>query len=126
MSAVGPTAKRHRARATSSRRGCVRATCRVLPPARSTTLIVRATAAARIAKLGIPIALEKRAGAFVSPETVAGNDGISRRPARDKTALGLVAQHRDELGAIVGLGAQRLVRDDDRGSRQCRRRDAVE
>ncbi len=48
-----------------------------------------------------------------------------RTPRRDRrrgltrleAALGLVAQHRNKLGAIVGLAAQRLVRDDDRGSR---------
>jgi hypothetical protein len=40
--------------------------------------------------------------------------------------LRLIAQHGHELGAIVGLAAQRLVRDDDRGSRQCGRRDAIE
>jgi hypothetical protein len=34
--------------------------------------------------------------------------------------------HVHELGAIVGLAAQRLVRDDDRGSRHYGRRDAVE
>jgi malate synthase len=43
-----------------------------------------------------------------------------------EAALGLVVEHRDELGAIVGLAAQRFVRDDDRGSRQCSRRDTIE
>ena len=46
--------------------------------------------------------------------------------AGDEAALGVVAQDRDELCAIVGLGAQALVRDDDRRPRQCGRRDAVE
>src|SRR6266436_1638694 len=73
----------------------------------------------RLARLGVPIALEKGAEAIVTPD-------IAAQLARHKAALGLVVQHRDELGAIVGLAAQRLVRDDDRGSRQCGRRDAIE
>src|SRR5262252_5722428 len=85
--------------------------CHVLPPA-------RAAAPPRIAGLVVPIALEKGAEAIVAPDIVA-------RLARHKAALGLVVQHRDELGAIVGLAAQRLVREDDRGSRQCSRRDAI-
>ena len=40
----------------------------------------------------------------------------NRRPSRYEAALRLVAEHRNKLGAIVGLAAQRLVRDDDRGS----------
>jgi hypothetical protein len=36
--------------------------------------------------------------------------------AGDEAALGVVAEDRDELCAIVGLGAQALVRDDDRGN----------
>src|SRR6185312_9397772 len=51
---------------------------------------------------------------------------FGRGLARDKAALRLVVQHRDELGAVIGFFAQRLVRDDDRGSRQCSRRDAIE
>jgi len=84
--------------------------------------------------LGVPIRLEKEAEAVVAP-IVAACDGdidrrparhdIDRRPARRKAALGLVVQHRDKLGAIVGLAVQRLVRDDDRGSRHCGRRDAI-
>jgi hypothetical protein len=42
------------------------------------------------------------AGAVVAPDIIARNGGIGRRPARRKAALGLVVQHRDELGAIVG------------------------
>src|SRR6266481_10124819 len=83
----------------------LRAACHVLPPS-------LAAAPPRIARFGVPIALEKGAEAIVSPD-------IAARLARHKAALGLVVQHRDELGAIVGLAAQRLVRDDDRGSRQC-------
>src|SRR5579862_2042609 len=52
--------------------------------------------------------------------------GRRRRFARDEAALRLVAQHHHELGAIVGLFAQRLVGDDDRGARQCRRPDTIE
>jgi len=81
-------------------------------------MIVLAAAPRRIASLGVPIALEKGAEAVVAPDVSARNEGIDRRPARYEAALGLIAQHRDKLGAIVGLGAQRLVRDNDRGSRQ--------
>src|SRR5664279_5778156 len=91
--------------------------CRVLPPARLYPIIVAAPT--RIASLEVPIALEKRE-AVVAPAVVARNEGVGRRNlARDKAALRLIAQHRDKLGAVVGLAAQRLVRDDDRGSRQC-------
>src|SRR6266404_8035675 len=99
------------------------AEARVLLPAWWHLIIVLAAAPTRIASLGIPIGLEKRP---VAPEVAARNGDISRRPARHKAALGLVVQHRDELGAMVGLAAQRLVRDDDRGSRHCGRRDAIE
>src|SRR5664279_5359642 len=97
--------------------------CRVLPPARLYPIIVAAPT--RIASLEVPIALEKRE-AVVAPAVVARNADVGRRLARYKAALGLIAQHRDKLGAVVGLAAQRLVRDDDRGSRQCSRRDAIE
>ena len=78
-----------------------------------------------IASLGAPIALKKEPEAVVVPEVVARNEGLGRRLARYEATLGLIAQHCDKLGAIVGLGAQRLVRDDDRGSRQCGRPDAI-
>src|ERR1700730_16929195 len=104
----------------------LRAACRVLPPALLHRLIVLASARTRIARWGVPIALEKEAEAVVAPVVAARNGHISRRPARHKAALGLVVQHRDELGAIVGLAAQGLVRDDDRGSRHYGRRDAIE
>src|SRR6202163_3931165 len=103
-----------------------RAASRVLPPALWHPTIVLAAAPARIASLRVRIALEKEAEAAVAPGVAARNGDIDRRPARHEAALGLVVQHRDELGAIVGLAAQRLVRDDDRGSRQCGRRDAIE
>jgi len=70
--------------------------------------------------------LEKEAEAVVAPVVASRNADTDRRPAHQEAALGLVVEHRDELGVIVGLAAQRLVRDDDRGSRQCSRRDAIE
>ena len=76
-------------------------------------------------QFGGPNCAEK-SEAVVVPEVVARNEGIGRRLARYEATLGLIAQHRDKLGAIVGLGAQRLVRDDDRGSRQCGRPDAID
>src|SRR5262249_52375933 len=69
---------------------------------------------------------KKKAEAVVAPVVAARNGEIDRGPAHQEAALGLVVEHRDELGAVVGLAAQRLVRDDDRGSRQCSRRDAIE
>src|SRR2546430_16512700 len=107
-------------------RSCgLRAACRVLPLARLHRLIVLAGARARVARLGIPIALGKEAEAVVTPVVAARNGDIDRRSARHETALGLVVQHGDELGAIVGLAAQRLVRDDGRGWRRWVWRDSV-
>ena len=77
----------------------------VLPPALLHRLIVLAGARRCIARLGVPIALEKEAEAAVAPAIVARNLDIDRRPARHEAAPGLVVQHRDELGAIVGLAA---------------------
>src|SRR5262249_55630283 len=117
----GPSHGLHECR-LSELRGCAR----LLPPApsrRRLLRIVRAAPPTRIAILGVPIALEEGA-AVVAPEIVARNEVIGRGLTRYEAALGLVAQHRDKLGAIVGLGAQRLVRDDDRGSRQRSRPDA--
>jgi len=99
---------------------------RVLPPALLHRLIVLAGARTPISRLGVPIGLEKETEAVVAPVGASRNADIDRRPAHQEAALGLVVEHRDELGAIVGLAAQRLVRDDDRGSRQCSRRDAIE
>src|ERR1044072_5552589 len=67
----------------------------------------------RIARLGAPAALAKGAVAIVAPDDVARNEIIGRGLARYKTALGMIVQHRDELGAVVGLVAQRLIRHDD-------------
>src|SRR5471030_1039609 len=104
----------------------MRPTCgvRVLPPALMPLTIVLAAARARISCWGVRIALEIKAEEVVASDV--RDRGIGRRLARYKAALGLIAQHRDKLGAVVGLAAQRLVRDDDRGSRQCGRRDALE
>src|SRR6476469_1353164 len=86
--------------------------------------IIRLTAAlTRTAGLGL---LEKEAEAFAAPGAAVRNLDSRRRPARNEAALGMVAQHRDELGAIIGLAAQWLVRDDDRGPWQCGRHDAIE
>ena len=52
--------------------------------------------------------------------------GIGRARAGDEAALRLVVQRNDELRAIVGLAVQGLVRNDDRGPRQCGWRDAIE
>src|SRR2546421_10733513 len=82
----------------------LRAACRVLPPALLRRLIVLAGARKRIARLGVPIA-PKEAEAVVAPVIAARNGDIDRRLARHETALRLVVQHRDELGAIVSLTA---------------------
>ena len=83
----------------------LRAACRVLPPALLHRLIVLAGARTCIARLGVPIALEKEAEAVVAPVVAARNGDVDARPARHEAALGLVVQHRDELGAIIGLAA---------------------
>src|SRR5262249_60206866 len=97
----------------------------VLPPA----LLHIVLAGARIGRLGVPIALEKEAEAVVAPVVAARNGDIDRRPAHHESALGLFSrngnidrrpahqeatlglgvEHRDELGAVVGLAAQRLA-----------------
>jgi hypothetical protein len=97
----------------------------VLPPALLHRLIILAGARTRIGRLGVPIALEKEAEAVVAPVVaarngdidrrpapheatlglVSRNGDIDRRPAHQETALRLVVEHRDELGAVVGLAA---------------------
>jgi hypothetical protein len=79
--------------------------CRVSPPTRLSQRLVLAATATRIATLVIPIALEKGIEATIVLNIIARNAGVHGRLARYKTALGLVAQHRDKLGAIIGLGA---------------------
>src|SRR3981189_593088 len=83
----------------------LRAACRVLPPALLHRLIVLAGARTCIARLGVPIAREKEAEVAVAPRAAARNGDVAARPARQEAALGLVVQHRDELGAIIGLAA---------------------
>src|SRR5258708_35368165 len=100
----------------------LRAAYRVLPPAPLHLIIVLAAAPTRIASLRVRIALEKEAEAAVAPGGAARNGDIDRRPARHEAALGLGVQHRDELGAIVGVAAQRVAGGEDRGLRPGRRR----
>src|SRR3984957_7669035 len=132
-SACKTGSERRTIKARDPERPCgLREACRVLPPGPLHLrgllhlTIVLAAAPARIDRLRVPAALEKEAEAVVALDAGARNANIGRRPARHEAALGLVVQHRDELGAIIGLAAQWLVRDDDRGSWQCGRRDAVE
>src|SRR5262249_56558160 len=115
-----------RAESEPERPGGLRAACHVLPPALLHWLIVSAGARTRIGRLGVPIGLEKKAEAVVAPVVASRNADTDRRPAHQEAALGLVVKHRDELGVIVGLAAQRLVRDDRRGSPRCSRRHAIE
>lgn len=62
--------------------------------------------------------LEKETKAVVSLRVtvvqagLVGHENLARL-ACDEAALGLVAQHRNKLGAIIGLLTQRLVGDDD-------------
>src|ERR1051326_849578 len=93
----------------------------VLPPA-PLRLIELVAAPAAIVRRGVA-ALEKGKG--IEAFAGAGKADAGRRPARYESALRLVAQHRDELGAIVGLAAERLVRPDDRGARQMGRPQAI-
>src|SRR6202521_2124889 len=68
----------------------------------------------------IPIVVE-------TPATPAEADAdIGRARAVDDAALRLVVQRNDEFRAIIGLAVERLVRNDERGPRQCRWRDAIE
>src|SRR5674476_854811 len=75
--------------------------CRVLPPPAPLywTIVVAPT---RIASLEVPIALEKRE-AVVAPAVVARNEGVGRRLARYKAALGLIAQHRDKFLSLIHI-----------------------
>jgi hypothetical protein len=95
--------------------GDVRATCRVLPPALLplgiglALKIGLAAAPGRICGLGGRIGLEKEAEEAVALDATVRDEDIGRGRgfARYEAALRLIAQHRDELGAIVGLAAQR-------------------
>src|SRR5262249_41830531 len=74
-------------------------------------------------KLWVALAKEAEEAAAV----IACELGFGRRArAREEAALRLAVQRNDELRAIVGLAVQRVIRDDDRGSRQCRRPDAID
>src|SRR5262249_25463382 len=93
----------------------------------SALIVLLPAAAARIGRLlrlWLRVRLEEREEAVGAP-FVAGHDS-GRGLSGDEAALRLVAQHRNELGAVVGFLAQRLVGDDDRGSRQGTGRDAIE
>src|SRR5689334_5766767 len=70
---------------------------------------------------------EEETRTTVVPAIVVGNKHVGRSwLPRDEATLWLVVQDHDEFGAIVGLLAQRLVRDHDRGSRLRGRCDAIE
>src|SRR5665213_4608084 len=70
--------------------------------------------AARAGSADVRIASEKGKEVEAAVVVLARND-IGRGLACQEAALRIVVQHREELGAIVGFFAQRLVRDDDRG-----------
>src|ERR1700755_3603057 len=88
--------------------------------------IVLAPAPLHVAVLVARIALETGEEATVVRKVAAG-DAVTivhrRRLTRYKTALRLIAQHRDELGAIIGLAAQRLrgLQKRGAGARRARR-----
>src|SRR5258708_35612361 len=92
----------------------LRAACRALPPALLHRLKVSAAARTPIARLGVPIGLEKEAEAAVAPTVAARNPDIDCRPAYQKATLGLVVQHPAEPAAIVGFVAQRRGPDAQR------------
>src|SRR5262245_9568119 len=92
-------------------------TCRASPPALLPLIL---------------ILVVRRAGAAApgAEETAVllgiARDANLRALAHREAALRLVVQRHDELRAIVGLAVRRLVRDDNRGSRHCGRRNAIE
>src|SRR3984957_5647391 len=90
-----------------------------LPP----IIVLAAAVLARRDPLGVRIAPVKGAEEVV--QAAARDADIVRALAHREAALWLIVQHHDELRAIVSLAVQRLVRDDERGSRQCGRRDAI-
>src|ERR1700753_2129924 len=107
----------------------MRATWLISPPRRA--LLLRRTivlAPRHVVGLVVRIGPEQReesaaiAVVAIARAIVAGDAIVlfhrRRRLARDETALGLIAQHRDEFGTIIGFGAERFVGDDDRGPRQ--------
>ena len=100
----------------------LRAVCRVSLPALLHSTIAPAARPTGIASLGAPIALKKEPEAIVVPAVRTGSCRSQRRPrsrlARYEATLGLIAQHRNKLGAIVSLGAERMVETtiEDRGN----------
>ena len=79
----------------------------------------------RWSRLRVP-GREEAAAEIVAPPGALLRIDIDSRLARDEAALRLLAEHGDELGAIIGFLAERLVGDDDRGARQGGRRDTIE
>src|SRR5262249_2549478 len=75
-----------------------------------------------------PLIIAAAPGRIVeTPATPAEPDAhIGRARTVHDATLRLVVQRNDEFGAIVGLTVQRLVRNDERGPRQCGWRDAIE
>jgi hypothetical protein len=93
---------------------------------------VLAAEPARIVRLEVPVVAPAVGAEFVVgcglPRTgvPVRDTETARVPTHRQAALRLVMQHHDELCAIVTLPVQRLVGDDERGSRQYGRRDAIE
>src|SRR6516225_124388 len=79
-----------------------------------------------LSPLMVVLAAEPAHESEVAPGATARDAYIGRGPAHREAALRLVVQRHNRLRAIVSLAVQRLVRDDERGSRQCGRRDAIE
>src|SRR6266852_145029 len=67
----------------------------------------------------VPIVVETPPATPAEADVTARDAEIGRARAVDDAALRLVVQRNDELGAIIGLAVQRLIRNDERGPRQC-------
>jgi hypothetical protein len=93
-------------------------------PAVLPLIVVPAAAPARIVKLGSQVAPAKEAEE--AAVVTACDADIGRARACHETPLRLVVQRNNELCAIVGLFVQGLIRDDERGSRPCGWRNAIE
>src|SRR6516162_5613561 len=74
----------------------------------------------------VPIIVETPTTPAEADVVTARDAHIGRARAVDDAAMRLVVQRNDELRAIVGLAVERLVRNDERGPRQCGWRDAIE
>src|SRR5262249_58299157 len=92
------------------------------PPALAALIVVLAALALIVVRAAAPGAEAETVVVAMAPRDA----GVGRGPAHREAALWLVVQRQDKLRAIVRLAVQRLVRDDDRGSRQCGRRDPIE